>query len=184
VPEIEFALLVEQWLLDVGLDDVGLLAAVRPPLPQLYYLLDFFERLAHLYPLPAVRALTRLHYPEVQFVLSHAFDLFVPAVVVSLKLKKSGVLHTLDNMEAQGQVLEGISLGMQVVIPHSIEQGLLIADDVVIPEVVVHPAVPQLLRPHHLAVPEVLESQQQPFVAVLLRLHVVLPVAFDLFCVV
>ena len=180
MPQIKLPLLIKHRPLNIRLDDKGLLTAISPPFTTLHDFLNLLQILANFDPLPAVRALPRFDYPKVELVFVETFDFLGSAMEVPLKLEKSWILHAFGNVERKREIVEGVFLAMQVVAAHGVEQGLLVADDVVVSEVVVHSSVSELLWSDHLAVFEVFEPQQQSLVAMLLSPHVILPIAFNL----
>lgn len=125
-PNVELAILVQQGLLDVFLNDVT--AFVTVDLLRLNQRLDVVEVATDLNAAAPVRVLTRLHDPEGVAVLGVFLQRFVILRVVETlhELLKLTVGLTLPNMKSQGQVVEGVLASRFIVDLHVVVNGLLV----------------------------------------------------------
>jgi hypothetical protein len=131
VPEVELAPVVEKRSFDVGLHDVGAVAAivVLVSLPDDGFY--FFKIKAHFDPVSPIAVFARFDDPGVvlfgPFLLLVLVDLLGSLVVVLQKLEVFGVLKALFDVEGQRQVGKHILMIVAVVVGHRVEQSLLVA---------------------------------------------------------
>ena len=150
VADVELPPLVQQRVLDVLLDDVGLVVAVLVLLLLLEDVVQLVDLLNHHDAVAAVRQLPRLHDPDV-LQPPPPLLLLRPLLLVLLALDLLellgephvfGVVHSFLDVEGERDDLEDVLLAQLVVALEVVVEGLLVADEVVELQVVVH----QLLR--------------------------------------
>jgi hypothetical protein len=174
VAQVELAFVVEKGAFDVGLHDVSSIAAIRVPISLFEDGFDFLQVEAHLDPVASVAILPRLHDPTVRLLLAAglvqvALVYFLVALVVVLQeLIELFVLETLLDVEGEGQVVEDLLSCLLVVVGHGVEEGLLVADHVVVYQVVLHLQLTDFSRTHCPPELEHLRTAEQAFVVVLL----------------
>lgn len=145
VSEVEFAFEVEEGTLDVGLDDVGAETTVGVSISLLQNGFDFLESQAHLDAVTPVAVFSRFNNPSVVLLLLPLLlrlaDFLGPFVVIPQKLEISLIFKSLPDMKSQRQVIEHILLLLPIVVGHCIEEGLFVAEHVVVDQVVMHTAL-------------------------------------------
>lgn len=101
VAQVELPPVVEQWVLDVLLEDEGAQLAVPVPLPSLQPHLDVVQSVAHSYPRPPVSVLPRLHDPDVAQVLL-GLTFLLDAFVVGEEAEVLWVISAFVDVEGEG----------------------------------------------------------------------------------
>lgn len=148
--EVEFTLEVQQRSLDVSLNNVSSTRSIFIHLSLLEHRFDVLKSEAHLDTISSITVLPRFYDPSIilfllALVLTIAKDFFSPFVVVLQKLEILFVFHTIFDMEGQRQKIKDFLIGLFIIIGHSIEQGFLIANHIIINKMVVHSNVLYLL---------------------------------------
>jgi len=141
--KIEFASVVEERPLDVGLDDVGSIGPISILLPLLKHFFYVLESEAHFNPVASVAVLPRFNNPSIilldfGFILVIFDDFFGSFVIIPQKLKIFLIFKPILDMESQREIVKHLQIHLFVVIGHRIKQSLFIANHVVIYQVVVH----------------------------------------------
>ncbi len=139
VAEVELAFFVEEWSLDVLLEDVGFEGAVGVLLLSFQDVFDLVQLQADDYAVAAVGVLPWLHYPRVELVYAVfvVFGGLVERVEVLQEFEVLVVFESVLDVEGQREVLEDVLVERTVVLVHGLEEGFLVADDEVVGEVVV-----------------------------------------------
>lgn len=151
VPDVEFTVAVQQWSVDVHLHYVGpflLLIGVPTPFSlldegvELIYFVDDSDAS------PLVAILARLDYPDIaHLVLRGAFLFLLPPLLLDHplpplvevdELDVLRVLRALLDVEGQRNVVVEIVAAEGVVLTQVVEEGLLVAQEEVVDEVVVN----------------------------------------------
>ena len=136
VAYVELSLLIEEGALDVLLHDEGLLTAVLMPSSPFEYVLDLLEGEADDDAVAPVGQLPWLHNPDV--VRAFPLGLFLPLVESLEEYVVLCVLHAFGEVDGKGQVVEHSLVGLLVVLPHGVEESLLVPDDEVVRQVVLN----------------------------------------------
>lgn len=145
------------------MNDKGAIAAVWILLSFLDDCLDLLEGEAHLDPIATVAVLSWLDNPSIvllymPFFLTCFGDFLGPFVIVLDELKVLLVLKSILDVEGKRKITEDIFLDIFVIVGHRIEESLLIPQDVVIDEMIMHFLFVYLADFHNLAILEVLPS--------------------------
>jgi hypothetical protein len=149
VSKVELSLAVQHGSLDVGLHDVCAVSSILIDISFLQHSLDLLQSQTHLNAISAVTILTRFDNPCVElFLLSLLLivlgHLLSPLMVVPQKLEILLILHAISDVEGERQKIKDLLMGIPVIIGHSIEEGLLVTNDVIVEKVVLHPLLPDL----------------------------------------
>ena len=184
VAQVELSAVVQQGSLDVGLDDEGAVTAVWVFLSLFEDGFDLLESEAHLDAVAAIAVLSGLDNPGIVFLdvplfLTSPGDFFGPSVVVLEELEVLLVLEPVLDVEGKRKIAEHVFFDLCVVVGHGVEESLLVPQDVVVYEMVMHFLFIYLAHFHYLAILEVLPSRGQPLVIALLGSEVCLEVAFE-----
>lgn len=79
-----------------------------------------------------------LHLLVRQLLLIALVDLFVPFMIVPQKLEVSLVLKTFLHVESQREEIKHILVLFLIIVSHRVEQGFLVADHVVVYQMILH----------------------------------------------
>jgi hypothetical protein len=93
-------------------------------------------------------------------------------VVVLEKLKIFIVFHSVLDVEGEGEVFEDFELEFMVEVGHGVEEGFLVADDVVVDEMVVQSLLFDVRTLYEFAILERFLPTEHALVAVLLAIKV------------
>ena len=137
VADIELPALVQQRLLYVLLQDEGSDIAVVALLFALQPDQDIVERIANTDPVSSIAELPGLDDPDILLVAPSLLVLLQLRVVVEEQFVL-GIVNALDDVEGEWQGLKDVHLLQFVVLPHVVEEGLLVANEIVLLEVIVH----------------------------------------------
>lgn len=176
--KVEFPLAIQHRSLNVRLDNV---CTVRPIFIYISFLedsLDLLQSETHLYPISTVTILTRFDNPRVVLLLLALLlivlgHLLRPLMVVPQKLEILLILHAICDVEGEWQEIKHLLMSISVIIGHSVEEGLLVTDDVIVDEMVLHPLLPDLIGTDAESVFQVFATRDHTLVAVLFGTHVV-----------
>ena len=141
-PDVELAVVVEEGVRDVELQDHSLgIFPIATALAVHHSLLDFLEFIGTIYAVAPIGELPRLHHPAILVLI------LLPLLVVVLELLELGIHHTLGHMESQGQHFPDVAGSQLVVLPHAVEHPLLVPEQPIRRQVVVH-YVPLVMLAH------------------------------------
>lgn len=146
--DIELAVVVEHWAIDVHLDDVCVLSflnlrlvCIGISLIWFLYLFDdavqFIDLIDNCDASALIAVLAWFHNPYISgfildrdaflLYLAFFFDDLGPPFVIVIKFGVFWILHPFFDVESQRQILIDIQSHQSVILPHVVKQGLFIA---------------------------------------------------------
>lgn len=142
---IEFSLEIKERTFDIGLYDESAITAISVSFSLLEDGLDLVESQTHLNAVATVAIFSRLNNPCIVFLvlsfLLAAFGYFLcPLMIVPQKLKIFLIFESLFDVEGKWQIIEHILFHFLIIVAHSIEERFLIAEHIIIDQMVMHTA--------------------------------------------
>ena len=176
--QVELPLPVQQRLFDVFLDDISFKSAI-----VMFFL--FFEDSFDLVEVETdddsvapIGVFSRFDDPGVEFVDAVGIvpGCLAEDVIILEKLEVLVIFESVFDVKGEGKMVEDVETQLGVILVHGLEEGLLVADDEVVEEVVVDSHLLLHLPQRSLTHLEQIRPVPQVLLSFTLLLHVVSPV--------
>lgn len=150
VPKVELTFVIEKWSFDVSLNYESTVCPISISLSLFKQSFYLFQLEAHFYAMTSVAILSWLHNPSIILFLPILpliiRNLFGSLVVMLEKLIELRIFKSVFDMKCQRYIRKYIFFHLLVVTEHCIEERLLVAQNIVVNQMVLHTNLFDLCR--------------------------------------